>query len=291
LNNFFINLNKKGGVTSQSAVTHLKYILKDKGFAVGRIGHLGTLDPLGEGVLPVAIDNANRLFPYFIEKRKVYYTIFEFGKETDTLDGSGVVTATSDAVVSKEDIERVLPKMLGEIEQMPPQYSRKSVGGVRAYELARRGEVAELTPKKVLIENIEVLEELGGNAFSLRVTCGGGTYIRSLVRDIAYALDTVGLMRYIKREQSGSFFIENSFTEEGIRAKSLEEFLVPVESIVSANFPRYDCPLTAEKLVLNGVPLKLAAQPDGDCAFFVQNELKGIASKDADGGISIKTRF
>ena len=125
--NGFINVNKEKGMSSAFVVTKLKRILRSRGIAFDKIGHTGTLDPDGEGVLPIALGKATRLFDYTLDKKKVYYTEFVFGKETDTLDESGVVIKECDKVVEISDILSVIPTLKGEIDQIPPLYSAKSV--------------------------------------------------------------------------------------------------------------------------------------------------------------------
>jgi tRNA pseudouridine55 synthase len=225
----FINLNKPKGLTSAKALAIVKGILKSKGVLTGKIGHLGTLDPDAEGVLPIAVGKATKLFEEFLTKQKVYYSIFCFGKTSDTLDASGTITETSPVIVKLDEVKKAVENYKGEISQIPPMYSAKSVNGVRAYELARKGIEVELKPKKVKIYSFEVLEELGNSRFSFRIICGGGTYIRSLARDLALDLGTVGLMEYLKREQSGDLKIENSFTLQDLREKEVKEFFVELK--------------------------------------------------------------
>jgi tRNA pseudouridine55 synthase len=226
--NGFINLNKESGLTSQKAVLIVKHILKSKGAEFKKIGHLGTLDPDAVGVLPIAVGRATKCFEAFLKKQKTYYAEFLFGKITDTLDMSGVVTEENEKTVKFDEINAVLHKFIGKIEQIPPIYSANSINGVRAYKLARKGETPEMKPKAVEVFNIELLKELEKNVFSLRITCGSGTYIRSLARDIASELQTVGLMRYLKREKSGAFSIENSVTLQYIRENDLNNYIIPL---------------------------------------------------------------
>ena len=129
----FINVNKPSGISSAAAVSKIKRLT---GLACG---HMGTLDPLASGVLPVAFGNASRLFNYLLDKEKVYRAVFRFGVDTDTLDSTGEVLQSGLPVPTEAEINDVLPKFVGEIEQIPPIYSAKSVGGVRAYRLARQG--------------------------------------------------------------------------------------------------------------------------------------------------------
>lgn len=285
----FLILNKKAGMTSASAINRLKRILRTQHVDFDKIGHTGTLDPDGEGVLPIAIGRATRLFNYISEKTKVYYTEFVFGKETDTLDGSGTVTKTSGIIPSSSDILAVLDSLKGEIDQIPPMYSAKSVNGQRAYDLARAGINVELKPRRVTINSIELLGK-NGEAFAFRITCGGGTYIRSIARDMATSLGTFGYMQYIRREQSGAFSIENAYTLEEIEAYGIQNKVIPMETVLSA-YPRLDIYGETARLVLNGVPLKIKNMPTGDFTVYADGILSGIGSKNDNGEIHIHTRL
>jgi len=287
--NGFINVNKEKGMSSAFVVTKLKRILRTRGIPFDKIGHTGTLDPDGEGVLPIALGKATRLFDYTLDKQKVYYTEFVFGKETDTLDESGVVVKEDRKLVSEEEIKAVLPTLIGEIDQIPPLYSAKSVDGRRAYDLAREGKTFELKPKRVTVYNIEYLGKKK-DAFAFRVTCSGGTYIRSIARDMAYAMGTLGYMRYIKREQSGIFGIDKAYTLSELESIDIAENLVKMEEIL-VNLPRFDAPKGAEKLLDNGVRMLLKT-PDGVFKLYINNELTWLAERNADDGrIDFKTRL
>jgi len=287
--NGFINLNKRGGMTSFQAVAKLRHLLRMSGQEFAKIGHTGTLDPDGEGVLPIALGRATRLFDYFLDKIKVYYTEFVFGAETDTLDASGKVTRDGGSVPDKDALLAVLPSLLGKIAQIPPAYSAKVVGGERAYKAARRGEALELKPKIVEIHSIELLEELEKGVFAFRVTCGGGTYIRSIVRDMAVAVGTLGYMRYIRREKSGRFLVEDSFSLEQLAEEGIEDKITPLEEVCKM-FPRYSAPQELSDKILNGVKVKLDDMPDKDFALYIEDRLIGIAANDC-GALTIKTRL
>ena len=204
----FINLNKPTGLSSAAAVSKVKR-------ATGMpCGHMGTLDPLASGVLPVAVGNASRLFNYLLNKEKVYRAVFDFGVDTDTLDVTGAILREGAPVPSEEEIRTVLPRFIGEIDQIPPAYSAKSVGGVRAYKLARQGKEVELAAKRVHISDLQLCGRVGGQSFGFLIRCGGGTYIRSLARDIAAACGTCAAMASLVREKSGVFTLENSVAPE-----------------------------------------------------------------------------
>lgn len=221
----FLNIWKEERDTSAYVVSRVRKLLKTP------CGHLGTLDPLASGVLPVAVGNASRLFDFFLDKEKVYLARFRFGVTTDTLDAEGVVRPAG-RVPARGELEAVLPQFLGEIDQLPPKYSAKNVGGRRSYELARAGKEVELSPKRVRIDNIELLEATGDDEFSFRITCGGGTYIRALARDIAAAVGTEAYMSGLVREQSGPFMKETAVRLKDLTPENVLDYLIPTDSVL-----------------------------------------------------------
>ena len=169
----FITVNKAEGVSSAREVNIIKKLTGTP------CGHLGTLDPMASGVLPVAIGNAARLFDYFLSKKKKYVATFVFGCDSDTLDTTGAVIETGAKIPSLCEIEAVVPYLTGEVLQIPPKYSAKSICGKRGYQLAREGVDFTLPPKKVNIYSIRVLDKVTENSYSFEIECGGGAYIRS----------------------------------------------------------------------------------------------------------------
>ncbi|MEG1752025.1 MAG: tRNA pseudouridine(55) synthase TruB [Clostridia bacterium] len=204
-------LNKPAGISSNSAVNKVKYMLNAK-----KAGHYGTLDPLGMGVLPVALGKATKLFDLFLKKTKEYKTVYKFGEETTTLDTEGEVTNKNDVIVTKKMIEDILPKFVGKIEQIPPAFSAKKIGGHKAYELARKGIKVQLPPKLIEIFSIKLISQIAENVFELIINCSSGTYIRSLARDIAYAIGTYGTMQSIVRTRCGVLCLKDAYTFEDI---------------------------------------------------------------------------
>ena len=163
----FINVDKSSGVTSSSIVNKLKWL------SGVPCGHMGTLDPLASGVLPVGIGNATRLFDYFLDKEKEYIAEFTFGETSPSLDNT-METVKGGFIPTEEEIKSVLASLCGDIDQMPPKYSAKNVNGQRSYDLARAGVSFELTPKKVRIDEITLLgKSQKENAYDFRIRCGG----------------------------------------------------------------------------------------------------------------------
>lgn len=223
----FINLNKPSGKSSAL------YVAKIKRLTGQPCGHLGTLDPLASGVLPVGIGNANRLFDYFLDKKKEYIAQFTFGVTSDTLDSTGEIEK-SGFVPSEKDVADALPSLVGEIDQIPPKYSAKSVDGRRGYALARAGVEFTLPPKRVCVDEFVCLGKgEDENTYRFLIKCGAGTYIRSLARDLAALLGTSALMSSLRRTASGLFVIENSVSPDDLTEENVEEYIVPTESVLS----------------------------------------------------------
>lgn len=211
--NGIVLVNKPRGISSNAVVNKVKHLLK-----ADKAGHLGTLDVLGEGLLPVTLGKGTKLFDYFLQKDKVYQTVFKFGETSDTLDLEGDITCRNDVKVSLQDLEKVIPSFEGKQEQLPPIYSANKIGGKSAYQLARAG-ITDIPLKKKAIEiySIKILNQLAGNTFELEVHCSSGTYIRSLCRDIAAKLGTYGIMCSILRTKCGIFDIKDAYSLEEIK--------------------------------------------------------------------------
>lgn len=275
-----INLNKPKNWTSRDAVNKVRSLLHCK-----QIGHMGTLDPQGEGVLTIGLGKATRLFDAFLGKDKVYRAHFTFGYETDTLDGDGATIATCDKIPSNEEIERVIPSLLGEVMQLPPKYSAKNIDGQRAYDLARRGVEFEVKPSKVNIYSIKIIER-ENNSVYFEIHCSAGTYIRSICRDIAYALDSLATMTSITRIRAGSFKIEDSVTIEQLSTLG-ESAIVSVETAL-ADFNRYDLPDSDYEKFANGIKLYPQNTPPAPFTVYCKGELFGLGEI-VNGVLKIKT--
>lgn len=227
----FFNVDKPSGIVSSAVVNKLKWLTGVP------CGHMGTLDPLASGVLPVGVGNAARLFDYFLDKKKEYVAEFTFGMDSDTLDCTGTLNEGG-RIPDEQEIEQVLPTFFGDIMQVPPKYSAKNVNGKRGYELARAGVEFELAAKKVHIYGLDLLgkSEDKENTYRVKIVCGGGTYIRSLGRDIAAALGTKAVMSSLLRTQSGVFTLEKaipfSLLEKDPPIEELERYLIPTESVL-----------------------------------------------------------
>ena len=281
----FFNVDKPSGIVSSTVVNKCKWL---SGLPCG---HMGTLDPLACGVLPVGVGNATRLFDYFLNKEKEYIAEFTFGVTSDTLDSTGELSYGG-AIPSEEQIRSVLPKFIGELMQIPPKYSAKNVNGKRGYDLARAGVEFTLPPKKVQVFHVNLLgkSEQTENAFRFQIRCGGGTYIRSLARDIAAELGTQAVMSALKRTQSGVFTLENaipfSVFERDPSLEDLERYLIPTDKVLPFETLRISGK-SAEKL-LHGLAVD-CKETDGLYKLELSGEFYGVAEvKDGKAKAKIK---
>jgi len=245
----WIILDKPVGLGSTTAVSAVKRILREADEPKTKVGHGGTLDPLASGVLPIALGEATKLCGRMLDATKAYDFTISFGEETDTLDAEGEVVTTSDVRPTLEQIEGILSRFGGAIEQIPPRYSALKIGGKAAYARARAGEEMELKPRLITVQDLFIRHprESGGPAsfheqrdsrlrgndeVFLSCTVSKGTYVRSLARDIAHALGTVGHVSYLRRTRAGPFPIESAisldFLQEAAKARRLTETVLPL---------------------------------------------------------------
>ena len=227
----WVILDKDSGLFSRTAGGKIARMIGTKKF-----GHIGTLDPMASGVLPIAIGDATKMIPFVEElspKIKEYLFSCQFGFETDTLDITGRETARNDVTPTENDVKSVLPEFIGKISQIPPQFSAVHVGGVRAYDAARRGRVLDIPPRSVEIYELEFLG-VHDKSWHFRMRCSTGTYVRSVARDIAARFGAYATVDMIRRTLSGCFdiksavkldFLENLFNNDGC----IGEKLMPID--------------------------------------------------------------
>jgi len=206
----FINVNKPSGMTSHDVVSCLRKILNIK-----KIGHTGTLDPMANGVLPIAVGDATRLIEYLSDDKEYVATV-KFGESTDTYDKEGNIIFKSNKVVEKNEIENVLCKFRGEILQKPPIYSALKKNGKKLYEYAREGKDIEIEPRKVMVEKLDLLS-FDSNIAEFRIKCSKGTYIRSIANDLGEVLSCGGHLIGLTRTIAGDFLIEKSIALDEIK--------------------------------------------------------------------------
>jgi tRNA pseudouridine55 synthase len=242
----WIILDKPVGLGSTSAVGAVKRLLREAGEPKTKVGHGGTLDPLASGVLPIALGEATKLAGRMLGATKAYDFTIRFGEETDTLDAGGEVIETSDHRPTLAEIEAALPRFTGPIEQVPPVYSALKIDGKAAYSRARAGETLEMKARSVTITSLRAsappreqsnLTRSSGDAegldeITLSATVSKGTYIRSLARDIARALGTVGHVTMLRRTRAGPFALEQAisldFLTSAARERRLDGVVVPL---------------------------------------------------------------
>ncbi|WP_164157111.1 tRNA pseudouridine(55) synthase TruB [Sandarakinorhabdus rubra] len=227
----WIILDKPLGLTSAQGVAAVKRILRQCGLPIPRIGHGGTLDPLATGVLPIALGEATKLAGRMLDAAKAYEFTIGFGAETDTLDAEGAVVATSEARPTAEAVAAILPRFTGAQDQVPPAYSALKVDGQRAYALARAGADVQLATRRITVHRLDLLAATEDSA-TLRCDVSKGTYVRSLARDIARVLGTVGHVTMLRRTRSGPFALDQAIAldklAELVQGAELEQAMLPL---------------------------------------------------------------
>lgn len=276
--NGLVNLNKPSGISSAAAVARVKRILGEK-----TVGHMGTLDPMAEGVLAIGVGKAARLFDYFCGKDKTYVAKFKFGAETDTLDALGAVTATTDDIPSIDAVSNAMQSLVGRIEQIPPAYSAKHIDGKRAYALARSGAAVEPKPVEVEIYGAELVCQPRMDEAVFRIDCSSGTYIRSICRDVGRMCGSLATLAFLRRTRSGAFRIEHSVTLENLEAVR-GGAVIPSERVI--DLPRYDVAPECENDLKNG--RRIAFDKDGRYKIYCLGRFYGIGAS-VGGALKITT--
>ena len=225
----WLNIDKPAGMTSNAVVGRVRKIT-----GAAKVGHGGTLDPLATGVLPLALGDATKTASYVMAGTKTYLFTVRWGEGRATDDAEGELTESCERRPTDEEIVSVLTTFSGEILQVPPDYSAVKVNGRRAYALARSRKPVELKARTVSIERIELLERPDPDHARFRVTCGKGTYMRSLARDMALELGTVGHISSLRRTRTGPFSEETAIPLEKLEdlghSAALAEALLPIET-------------------------------------------------------------
>lgn len=268
-----IIIDKSKNISSSGVVMQIKRLIKEK-----KVGHLGTLDPLASGVLPVCIGKATRLFDYFLRKQKIYIAEFTFGSQTDTLDLEGKVEKTCEYIPTQVELkDAIQSNFLGKIMQMPPKYSSKKVNGQKAYDLARNGKEVTLSKKEVEIFEFEILQQKDKNIFEFQITCSSGTYIRALARDLALSTNSCATMTSLVRTKTGNLTLENAVKLENLTKEKIEEKLISLETIL-ADFQKIEVTQEELKKIRNGIKIevKWAKSNDNDICIVCEKNIIGI---------------
>lgn len=244
--NGIVIVDKPTDWTSQDVTARLRRV-----FGTRRIGHGGTLDPMATGVLPVFVGRATRGVEFFEHAEKTYEAVLRLGLNTDTEDISGTVLEEREVSVSREQLETVLARFRGEIQQIPPMYSAIKLNGQKLCDLARKGKVVERQPRTITIHQLSLLE-FSGNTVRLRVHCSKGTYIRTLCKDIGEALGCGGCMESLRRVTAGEYTIDEAVPLQTLLdAEKPEAYLRPVDSMFR-NYPAVTLTEKQEKRCRNG---------------------------------------
>ena len=225
--NGWVCLDKPFGMGSTEAVSKVRRL-----FDAQKAGHAGTLDPLASGILPIALGEATKTVPFMMEAQKVYRFTINWGVSTDSLDREGEIVARSDVRPEVEAVRAALPAFVGEIDQVPPQFSAIKVDGQRAYDLAREGTEFELASRRVTIHEAAVSDAPDADHIELTIRTGKGVYVRSLARDLAAVLGAEGHVSALRRERVGPFSTENAvsldFLTDLVHRDAASEGLLPV---------------------------------------------------------------
>ncbi|MGN3975115.1 tRNA pseudouridine(55) synthase TruB [Tsuneonella sp. SYSU-LHT278] len=303
-------LDKPRGLGSTQAVSAVKRVMREAGYGKVKVGHGGTLDPLAEGVLPIALGEATKLAGRMLDASKVYEFTIAFGEETATLDIEGEVVATSDRRPPLAAVAAILPHFTGPIEQVPPAYSALKVAGRRAYDRARDGEEVELVSRQVTVHDLRmasgrVPREIGSafattagrpdpfdpaaplelaDSVTLVAAVSKGTYIRSLARDIAHALGTVGHVTYLRRTKAGPFREDQAISLDLLneigKGAPLEDHLLPLEAGLDG-IPAHALDRTSAQAARQGRVVSGNALPDG--LFLATADGVPVALMESDG--------
>lgn len=279
----WIILDKPVGLGSTQAVAAVKRALREAGEPKTKVGHGGTLDPLASGVLPIALGEATKLAGRLLDAAKDYEFTIRFGEQTDTLDLEGTVIATSEVRPARSEVDAILPRFTGAIDQVPPSFSALKVGGKRAYDLARAGEEVELSTRSVTIHRLQLVTA-DDDEVTLSASVSKGTYIRSLARDITRALGTVGHVVMLRRTRADPFSIEQAvsldFLERSAKARDLDRAVLPLEAGLG-DMPRLALSEEEARLLRHGQMLGTTAAPG---LYFAHFDAQPVALVDVQGG-------
>ena len=262
--NGIVIVDKPQGWTSQDVTARLRRV-----FNTRRIGHGGTLDPMATGVLPVFVGRATRGVEFFEHAEKVYETVLRPGITTDTEDITGTVLTQTDATITADMVEAVLPQFRGEILQVPPMYSALKINGQKLCDLARKGREVERQPRPITSHELTLLG-VDEEGIRLWVRCSKGTYIRTLCKDIGAALGCGGCMASLRRVQAGEYTITESVPLEVLlETAEPEKYLRPVDSMFR-NLPGVTLSPKQEIRCRNGNSFSISME-DGTYRAYGQN--------------------
>lgn len=264
-------VDKPAGITSHDAVAIVRRVARTR-----RVGHTGTLDPFATGLLVVLIGNGTRLIQYVDGEPKVYRAVIRFGAETVTDDATGEIARVSDVVPSDAAIADGIARLTGELDQIPPAYSAKQVDGRRAYDAARRGDALALPAARVRVDAWHVLARAGSD-LTVRIVCGGGTYIRALARDLGRLTGSAAHLLELRREKSGPFDVADAVSVDALKAGEFS--LAPLASAIPS-LPRRELNDVERGRVSHGNAIDACEEEQGRVALFAGGALVAVAERD-----------
>lgn len=245
-------VDKPAGMTSAAVVNKVRWALSAQ-----KAGHAGTLDPDATGVLAIALGEATKTVPYITDALKAYRFTVRLGQATNTDDAEGEVIASSDLRPSDDEIKDTLAQFIGQIEQVPPQFSAVKIDGERAYKRAREGEEMEIAARPLWVEELLLTDRPDADHVELEMTCGKGGYVRSIARDLGNALGCKGHVAHLRRTWSGPFHAEDGISFEQIEALAkspeLDAFILPLETGLQ-ELPQLNCTAEGAVRLRNGNP-------------------------------------
>lgn len=270
--NGILPIFKETGFTSHDVVAKLRGILKTK-----KVGHSGTLDPNATGALPICVGKGTKISDYMMEHPKEYIAEITFGIETTTEDIWGDVVRYSNKIPDPKEIKSALDKINNsEIQQIPPMYSAKKIKGKKLYEYARKGKVIERKSIYVRIYHAKLLRTYGNKAL-IRIGCSKGTYIRTLIKDIAESLNTCGTMSYLLRTRSSGISVEQCYTLEQVQRylSCINKIILPMDYALT-HLQRVDVDEDKYDLIINGAKIPTRLEKMDQNLIYCRNEFIGI---------------
>ena len=269
-------IDKPAGWTSMDVCAKLRGILREK-----RVGHAGTLDPMATGVLPVFVGAATKAVSFAEDGKKEYIAGLRLGITTDTQDTTGEILTAAPVTAGQAELEAILPRFLGDIQQIPPMYSAIKINGQKLYDLARKGKEVERKPRSITVYELELLGRSPEGDYVLRCVCSKGTYIRTLCHDIGQALGCGAAMSSLRRTMASGFTIAQAVTVDDVQERGAD-LLLPLDAYF-ADLPAYRIPSAGrEARVRNGNPITDPSLADGryrvygrDGTFLCLSEARG----------------
>lgn len=250
-------VDKPAGITSTSVVNKVRWALDAK-----KAGHAGTLDPEATGVLAIALGEATKTVPYITDALKAYEFMVRFGMATNTDDAEGEVISTSDTRPTDADLKEALHAFVGDIEQVPPQFSAVKIDGERAYKRAREGEAMDLAARPLWVEELTLVDRPDPDHAVLSMVCGKGGYVRSIARDLGQVLGCCGHVVWLRRTWSGPFDVQDGLSLDTIEAMArtpeLDQHILPI-SVGLSDLPELTCSMDSAARLRNGNPAMVVA--------------------------------